>query len=56
MKLKKIKDKYLDKKLREKRLDDKLHRPYFVKNQETIIEEINSFFKEKNIELKLYML
>lgn len=54
-KAKKIKDKFSGTHL-EKKLDDELHRPYYVKNQNQIVKEINSIFKENNFDIKLYIL
>jgi len=53
--IKKIKNNYTCKDLN-KKLDDDIHRPYFVKNQVNIVKEINNMFKENNFELKLYIL
>jgi len=52
---KKIRDSYIGEAL-DKKLDDDLHRPYFVNNQEEIVKEINSMFKENDFDLKLYIL
>ena len=45
--IKKIKNNYTDKDLN-KKLDEDIHRPYFVKNQVNIVKENNNMFKENN--------
>jgi len=52
---KKIKDNYTCK-LLDKKLDDDLYRPYFVKNQDQIAKKINNMFKRNNFDLRFYIL